>query len=74
MISSKTILKFTALSATAFQGWAVYHGQSFSAMIFCGGIASLFTINSAHEHLATFMDMKYGADNASNEPDSGICN
>ena len=59
-IESKTLIKLAAVCVTAFQGFALYKGQLFSPMAYCGAIATLFGGNSAHEHIKQYLDKDKG--------------
>jgi hypothetical protein len=57
-VPSKTLIKLVATVATIFQGFALYRGQGFSPMAYCGAIMLLFGGNSAHENVQKYLNQK----------------
>jgi hypothetical protein len=50
MINAKSIIKFVAFVVLSLEVFWVLTGHEPHALALCSGIASLFGINSAHEH------------------------
>ena len=55
-VPSKALIKYCAIICTAFQGFALYMGQEFNPMAYCGAIMTLFGANSVHENVKQYLD------------------
>lgn len=59
-VQSKTLIKWSAIFCTLFQGYALYKGQLFSPVAYCGAIVALFGGNSAHENIKEYLEKDKG--------------
>lgn len=61
-LTSKTILKLTAITVLAESVYALVQFKWFYPMQICGAIVSLFASNSVHEHVETYFKQKIDKD------------
>lgn len=59
-LRSKSLIKCCVFLCTAFQAFALYKGQAFSAGEYAGSIVALFGINSAHENVKQYLERGNG--------------
>ena len=57
-VGSKTLMKLAAIACSAFQGFAIYKGQTFNPVLYCTAITMLFGANSVHENVGKYLDNK----------------